>query len=388
MEEFGYYGYEYPGHQKNEYYLAAQELIWETISSYEVKWVTSLKDGTEINVEKEKQEILRLIEENKRVPSFHLKTIYLYEGEFLELEDNNQVLENFQISNPHFRIVDDILVGQDIPRDTMLVGKLQAYDKEQTLLYRQEDSQKMATLRLTEPTEFELSVIIEGVSVQIHKVGEVWNGIENTGEWKNQNGVEFEIYAEEDIFGHFDNILYKKGEFIQKLVTKNGYVETKKLPDGKYRLIEVQGKENYEIVEPIIFEINSSVEKSKNLEVQNKLSTGKLEIVKKDLQGNLLAGVTFGLYTKNGRKLAEKVTDEAGKILWERLPVGEYQIRELKTLDGYILDTTREKITISKNEMLTVEKINVPLLPNTSGKKHSLPFVLGIFGLIVSKFFL
>jgi len=388
VEEFGYYGYEYPGHRTNEYYLAAQELIWETVGSYEVKWMMGLNGETEINVEKEKNEILKLIEENKKLPSFHLDTVHIYEEEFLELHDQNQVIDHFELVNSYFRIMDGNLIGKGATENTILKGKLKSYDKEETLLYRQENSQKMATLRLTDPITFELSIIIDGISMKIHKVGEVWTGIKNTGEWENQNGVEFELYAEEDIMGHFDNVLYKKGTLIEKIVTKKGYAETKKLPNGKYRLEETKSKSGYQISSPILFEINSSVEKEPMIEIKNKLSTGKLEILKTDEYKLPLAGVVYGLYSKNGRKLDEQITNQEGKIIWDRLPVGEYYIQELKTLEGYILNTEKEEINMKENQILLLEKMNVPLLPNTSGKKYSFQFLFGLFGLIISKKFL
>lgn len=388
VEEFGYYGYEYPGHQTKEYYLAAQELIWETVGAYEAKWMTSLSSGKEIDVEKEKSEILKLIEENKKLPSFHLSTVYIYEEEFLELYDQNHVIDNFELVDSHFRIINGNLIGQGATENTILKGKMKTYDKEETLLYRQENSQKMATLRLTDPITFELSAVIEGVSMKIHKIGEVWNGIKNTGEWENQNGIEFELYAEEDIMGHFDNVIYQKGTLIEKIITKRGYAETKKLPNGKYRLVEVKPKEGYKASDPIIFEINNSVEKEPTIEIKNMLSTGKLEILKTDENKLPLAGVVFGLYSKNGKKLSEQSTNQEGKIIWNQLPIGEYQVRELKTLEGYILNTEKEEISIEENQVYLLEKVNIPLLPNTSGKKYSFQFFLGLVGLFISKQFL
>lgn len=389
VEEIGYYGYEYPGHQQKEYYLAAQELIWEAVSSYEAKWVTSLNGGTEINVEKEKQEIIELIEKGKKIPSFHLETIHIYEEEFVEIHDTNNVLDQFEVFDPHFRVVNGILVGQGLTKDITLKGSLQSYDKQHTLLYRQDDSQKMATLRLSSPTTFEVQFIVDGISMKIHKIGEAWNGIWNSGEWKSQGGVEFEIYAEEDIIGHFNNVIYTKDSLIQTLTTnKNGIAETKKLPDGRYRLVETKGKDHYRVTEAIIFEIDSSVEKNPELEVKNQLSTGKVEILKTDDQGMALSGVVFGLYSKGGKKLDEQTTNQDGKIMWERLPIGEYQIRELKTLEGFVLDTTKEKISVVENQTILLEKVNVPLLPNTSGRTFPLKLMIGLFGLVASKRFL
>lgn len=371
VEEFGYYGYDYPNHQTVEYYLATQELIWETVSNYQVKWMTSLNDsGTEINIENEKQEIVKLIEANKNTPSFHLDTIYLYEGEQLRIYDSNKILNTFSLNNPDFTIEDNYLISTNLVKNTKLKGTKTSYDKEVTLLYRQENSQKMASLRLSDPVNFETEIVIEGTSLKIHKTGEVWNGIWNSGEWKNQNGVEFELYAEENIEGHFGNILYKKGEMIETIITKNGYATTKKLPNGKYKLVETKTKEGYTISEPILFEIDNTVETEPILEIQNLLSTGTVEIKKTSPNGQPLSGVIYGLYSKSGKKLDEQITDEFGRITWQRLPIGEYQIRELKTQSGFVLDTTKERILVTEGKTTTLDKINVPLLPNTSGKTN------------------
>ena len=387
IEEFGYYGYEYPGHQKNTYYLAAQELIWETVSEYEVTWRTSgNKMGTEINIEKEKQEILNLIVSQKKLPSFAGKEVVAYEGESLVLEDDNQVLKNFEITSSNAIIENNNLKITNIMKSITVKGKLSSYDNEVTLLYRQEDSQKLATLRLSKPTSFELNVDVEGVSLKIHKIGEEWKGIYNTGNWSNQNGIEFDLYAEEDIYGHQGQLLYKKGDYIETLVTKSGMAQTRKLPKGHYYLIETKGKEGYSKIEHYSFEIDSSVEKNQMIELKNYLSTGKVEIIKKDSSGKRLSGVIYGLYSKNGRKIDEKVTDQNGKIVWERLPIGEYQIKELKTLNGYQIDSTKLSITVTENKTITLERTNVPLLPNTaSNRNHYTRILMSLCGVFFCK---
>ena len=60
-------------------------------------------------------------------------------------------------------------------------------------------------------------------------------------------------------------------------------------------------------------------------------------------------------------------------------------MRELKTLEGYILNSEKEKISIEENQTLLLEKVNVPLLPNTSGKEYSFQFLFGLVGLFISK---
>lgn len=387
VEAYGYFGYEYPGHGTISYYLAAQELIWEYIYNSSIEWSTKGNGtGEVIDVEKEKNEILSLIEATKILPSFASEKISLYEGESLELQDTNHVLHNFKMNQESLFIEKDVLKSNALWKDIKGKGTYQKYDNEVTLLYRQEGSQKLATLRLSDLPKFEISIQIEGVSMTIHKIGEVFKGIYSTGEWKGQNGVEFELYAEEDIYGHFGNIIYQKGDYIETLTTKKGIAKTRKLPDGKYQLVETKGKDNYLKSEPVVFEINNSVEKNPELEVKNYFSTGNIEIVKKSETGEFLTGVVFGLYSKGGKKIEERITDEQGKIRFERLPIGEYRIKEIKTIDGFILDTAFKNIIVAENETIYVEQINRPLLPNTSGKtKWNGQVFIGLFGILLSR---
>lgn len=387
VETFGHFGYEYPGHGTISYYLATQELIWEYIYNSSIEWSTKGNGtGEVIDVEKEKKEILSLIEKYKKIPSFTSKTFSLYEGEALELKDYNQVLNDYEINQEDFTIENNTLKSNALWKDIKVKGTYKKYDDEVTLLYRQEGSQKLATLRLSNLPKFEISIQIEGVSMTIHKIGEIFKGIYPNGEWKEQNGVEFELYAEEDIYGHFGNLIYQKGDYIETLTTRKGITKTRKLPDGKYRLVETKGKDKYLLAEPVVFEINSSVEKNPKIEVKNYFSTGNVEIVKKSETGELLPGVVFGLYSKGGKKIEERVTDEQGRILFERLPIGEYRIKEIKTIDGYVLDTAFKNIIVAEGSTSYIEQINHPLLPNTSGKtKWNGQILVSLFGILISK---
>ena len=58
-----YYGYDYPGHRTDNYYMAAQELIWDRLSGVNIKWVKDLNPSLALDVSKEKNEIVALAEE-------------------------------------------------------------------------------------------------------------------------------------------------------------------------------------------------------------------------------------------------------------------------------------------------------------------------------------
>ena len=55
-----YYGYDYPGHDTDNYYMAAQEIMWNRLTNSEIKWVINMEPDKYINVEKEKSNIMTL----------------------------------------------------------------------------------------------------------------------------------------------------------------------------------------------------------------------------------------------------------------------------------------------------------------------------------------
>ena len=66
----GFYGYGFENHNTKEYYMAAQELIWEERGVEDAYWTKDSKTGPKIDIEKEKKEILKLVNEHNVVPKF------------------------------------------------------------------------------------------------------------------------------------------------------------------------------------------------------------------------------------------------------------------------------------------------------------------------------
>lgn len=161
LEKIGYYGYEYPGHQTANYYLAAQELIWN-ISNPNAKIVwTSEKNnnGSKLNYEKEKEEILTLVKNDKIRPSFSTTKITGEVGSSLVIKDENNVLDNYDLNKSQYhnlKIENNNLVIEFnenvVPLETIkLVRK--NYDNQTFIVYFNGNSQKLATLRFSKPVE-------------------------------------------------------------------------------------------------------------------------------------------------------------------------------------------------------------------------------------------
>ena len=161
IEKIGYYGYDYPGHQTNYYYIAAQELIWKAVKpETEVVWTTGKNyTGEVIDISKEKEEILSLVEKHNLKPSFSEKSFKSEVGSKLVLEDENNVLENYEISSSKYHdIVKEgdritITLNSDVvPEETLKLTR-KHYDDAPLLVYHKSGSQTLSALRISSEKE-------------------------------------------------------------------------------------------------------------------------------------------------------------------------------------------------------------------------------------------
>jgi len=91
-----YYGYDYPGHNTDKYYMATQELIWKILGEPSMSWTIGLTPNHYYDLSKEKEEIERLIKQHDIRPSFDSNVFDYVTGEKLVLEDNNDVLSMYE----------------------------------------------------------------------------------------------------------------------------------------------------------------------------------------------------------------------------------------------------------------------------------------------------
>ena len=178
IEKIGYYGYEYPGHQTSYYYIAAQELIWKAVRpDIDVTWTTEKNlGGNVIDISKEKNEILSLVNNHSMLPSFALTTVSGYIGEEIVLEDNNKVLDYYDISSSkHHEIVKDgnflkIKLNGEKVDDEVITLTRKYYDKEPLLIYSKGNSQKLASLRISNDKESFFTIKNENFTEEIVEV--------------------------------------------------------------------------------------------------------------------------------------------------------------------------------------------------------------------------
>lgn len=191
--------------------------------------------------------------------------------------------------------------------------------------------------------------------------------------------VEYELTAKKTVYDMTDgSVRFAKDAIVAKGKTdKDGQIVIDGLFMGEYQLRETLTNEGYVLsqeVHDVIFEQKdtSTKEYTFNIDVTNIAPEGEIHIVKSDKDtSELLSGVIFELsakeniYSLDGRNTllyskGDKVsvdisenglymTNELGEIHIAGLPLGKYEIKEVKTLDGYIPNQEKYDIDLSYN---------------------------------------
>lgn len=390
IEKVGYFGYEYPGHNNDRYWLATQELIWEKVNpNVMVKFTTGANgSGNIIDLSAEKNEILRLSEQYNKTASFAQNTIEGNIGDEIVLTDSNGVLDSFNMSyNGKHKITKEgntlkIKLNETAVGEDLITFKKSSYDNEVSVIYYQGASQKLANLRISDPTTFRLNIKSHGAKVEIDKKGEKL--VLENGSYKYETiklpNVVFALYANEDIYNSDGKLLYKKYQLINTLTTdEEGIAILNDLYYGKYFLIEGESSlGNMSSNEKYYFEITKDDiidgRIVKKINFQNYLPKGQLELTKIDsLTGKRIPNTTFMIFTDDDRLIFTGTSDENGRVVLNNLPVGKFYIIEKMPADGYkIMD---EKIYFEIHDNGEIIKLNmanekIVEVPDTASDDH------------------
>ena len=84
---------------------------------------------------------------------------------------------------------------------------------------------------------------------------------------------------------------------------------------------------------------------------------GSLTINKKDKDGNPVRGVEFGLYNDSDAKIATLITNDNGTVKKENIIFGDYYIKETKTPNNILLDTSKIDFSIAYGSRDVVKEI-------------------------------
>ncbi|MFZ4451664.1 SpaA isopeptide-forming pilin-related protein [Salibacterium aidingense] len=147
------------------------------------------------------------------------------------------------------------------------------------------------------------------------------------------------------------------------------------LSPGSYQLVEKETVDGYELEDrPIEFDIGLGETETREIEFENRLTPGSVELTKVDEDDldQTLEGAMFELQSGEGDVLEEGLTtDEEGMVVVNNLRPGSYQFVETKAPDGYQIDREPVSFEIERNQneplTLTVENDDPP----TGGRSPS-----------------
>lgn len=186
-----------------------------------------------------------------------------------------------------------------------------------------------------------------------------------------EQGAEFEVYLKSA--GSFEAA--KESEKDHLVCDENGFDETKLLPYGIYIVHQTKGWENTEWMKDFEVVISEN-EKSYFYLINDAVLTSLVKIVKKDAEtGNTIpvSGIGFKIWDCQNECYVEQTinyptqitidtyyTDESGSLMMPcELVYGNYELHEVQTANGYVLDETPVPFAIDgQEEVITVEKLN------------------------------
>ena len=380
----GYFGYDYPGHNTDRYFMAAQELIWELVGNNEVHFTTGISNtGDIVNIDYEKNEIMSLVNRYYNKPSFDGESVSGIYGSTIVLTDNNNVLSNYHVEGDSAFIDGDrLVINVDKLGSSEIVLKRKMYDNSSSIFYSDVSSQDFMFLRPYEVTSVvSLDGYIPRSTITVNKKGLVLSDYTDEFIYEEDflNGVHFGLYASSDIFEDGD-LIFSKGELVYDFESSEGLISPE-LPNGDYYLKELETLPGY-VLDTNVYHIELYNDRKEvfnymidlfNERQRIVLNLSKVgEVFDKVLDDSCsysdvpLAGIKFGLYSANDiysasgvlivgkdQLISEFVTDMFGNIDEEvNIPFGTYYLRELETLPGYKIDDNIYEFNISKEPII------------------------------------
>ncbi|MCF0111404.1 MAG: Cys-Gln thioester bond-forming surface protein [Erysipelotrichaceae bacterium] len=337
------YGYDYPGHKTNDYYLATQKLIWETMG-YTVKYYSDTAFTKSYSVSEEAKEIKRLTENHGKTISIPDDELFLHQQDEITLTDRNKVLQDYTVKSAPEGVTvtidkNTLTVTADKPVKGTIVLQ-HGIDQDlslQTHVIKSSYSQNMATYQngTLPPLRYELPVNVVGKGDAKIRKTDTFTG-------KPLAGVTFRIADNEKMENAEEYTTDENGEirledvwatpyYIQETKTIDGYVS-----DDTVRTFTVTENETVTVkITNMPHTADYTIHKSIELDERYLL------------QVNDLSGFTFTVHRLDETQDdMEMTTDETGTCTLT-LPLGTYEVRETPK-PGYLAKDPWT-ITITEN---------------------------------------
>lgn len=336
IQLYGYYGYNYPGHGNLRYRAAAQSLIWEATGGQIIEfWTEKYGNGNFINLNAERNEILRLASTHYEVPTFDSDTKDAVIGETTTFTDTKGILSNFEVvksSDASVSINGNTLsVTPNVVGNITVVLKKKTYTQDPTIIFVGKDatSQKMGMFGVDDPVLVRVKLNVVGGSLKINKKDL------DTKLSKPQGDATFKNAVYE--------LLDENYNFITDLIIDDSFsAKTDKIlsPNKIYILREKTASEGYLLDKT---EYRFKIDRD-NLDIEMDVYEDVIEktvnIYKVFADGSttILKGepnVSFEIYLKSTGEYYKTIkTDEKGFVS-VKLPYGKWIFKQVSSTSGF-----------------------------------------------------
>ncbi len=324
-----YYGYGYGNHTDSKWYAITQYEIWKVYNlGWDVYWVDSFH-GNRINqFETESQELLNLVNNHLKSPSFSGTTITSVVDDTIKLTDNNGVLQSYDVSGNGANYRKD---GNDLYIIPTRIGNISlSLEKKSNrfgrikLVYAEPGCQNLLFAGDLDPVRTSINIKSIGGKVTINKVDKD-TGLAIAQGDATLKGATYGIYK-------------KDGTKVSSITTDaNGIITSGELPNqGDYYLLEEKASNGYELDGTKYFFSISSNNLYPTITTYEKVIEKDVNIFKvfaTDKTGFLTGepNIKFDIYLKSsGKKVTSITTNEKG-FATAKLPYGTYVVKQVTT---------------------------------------------------------
>lgn len=363
IQLYGYYGYNYPGHNTLRYRAATQSLIWEETGGQIVEfWTERYGNGKFINLNKERNEIKKLASTHYDIPSFDSSTKDAIIGETTTFTDTKGLLSNFDIvksSEANVSISGNTLsVTPNVVGNITIVLKKKTYTQDPTVIFVGKDktSQKMGVFGIDDPVLVRVKLNVVGGSLKINKKDLDTKLNKPQGDATFKNAI-YELLDEN--YKLITNLIIDDS-FSAKtdkiLSPKKTYILREKTPSEGYLLDKTEylfqiDKDNLEIEMDVYEDV---IEKAVN--IYKVFADGSSTVLRGE------PNVSFDIYLKSNNEYYKSITTNEKGFISTTLPYGVWIFKQVTTTSGYEkVDDFEVIIDNNSNENITKIISNAPI---------------------------
>ena len=140
-------------------------------------------------------------------------------------------------------------------------------------------------------------------------------------------------------------------EVAQLITDEGGVASTDKLAPGNYMVTEATTPSGYNLVNPTQAHIILDAGEATYVRfIHVPLSTIQMQTVDAK-SGAAITGAVYQIVSANGDYKANFSTDENGEAITKPLTPGTYYVKQIEAADGYLLNTTTQTITVTRDQV-------------------------------------